>query len=410
MANSRTHTSQPSRSAASPLSTFDVIVVGAGGVGTATAYHLARLGRRVLLLEQFQLGHTQGSSHGGSRIIRYTHDTTAYAQQMPATFQLWAQLEAESGTQLLQPAGGLYMGPEDDRFLQGSLRTLDELNFPYQTFTGAELVHHYPNFRIPGHWIAFFQEQTAILAATRCVQSMAQQAMRHGALLREMTQVEAIEPHGEGVIVRALGPGGTTHYSAAQVVVTAGPWAGRMLATLLGFPLPLRVTHQQVAYFAAQKPADYALGRFPIFIVTKDPHFYGFPIYERDGAVKIAVEQTANTVDPDGPREIDRLLQARLSELVAGYFVGLDPQPVHMETCLYTETPSRDFIIDRHPVYPQILFAAGFSGRGFKHTIAIGQLLADLSQSAPGSYTSPFWLDQYRLAHFAPDPQHDTGR
>ena len=135
--------------------------------------------------------------------------------------------------------------------------------------------------------------------------------------------------------------------------------------------------------------------------MADDPHFYGFPIWERPGTVKIALEQTEMTVDPNGVRTVDPQLLNRLSALVAQYMNGLDPTPVHAEPCLYTETPTRDFIIDRHPENPQILIGAGFSGRGFKHTIAIGRLLADLALSEPGTYRSSFWLDSYRITRFA---------
>ena len=85
---------------------------------------------------------------------------------------------------------------------------------------------------------------------------------------------------------------------------------------------------------------------------------------------------------------------------MAAILPGLDPHPVHAEACLYTETSNRDFVIDRHPDHPQLVIAAGFSGRGFKHSIAVGRLLADLTDSAPGDYRSPFWRDAYRLTRF----------
>lgn len=377
---------------------YDVIIIGAGGVGSAAAYHCARDGKRVLLLEQFTVGHTRGSSHGGSRIIRYTHDQMEYADQMPATFDLWFDLERESGASLLTMTGGLYMGPEDEAWLAKSLQVSQALNFSYRILRGDEFQHAYPQFRIPANWYGIEQDQSGILAPSRSVAVMVSQAVRHGATVRELTPVAGVTPEEGGVVVR-LETGET--FNAERVIICAGPWAQRFFGKLVEFPVPLRVTRQQVAYFPVADPAAFAVGHFPLFIVTHDPHFYGFPIHERPGTLKIALEQTANTTDADEPREVDQALLNALSGLVGEYFNGVETTPVHVEPCLYTETPTRDFIIDRHPDYPQIVFGAGFSGRGFKHTIAVGRLLADLAQSDAGVYASPFWRESYRLTRFA---------
>jgi monomeric sarcosine oxidase len=378
---------------------YDLVVVGAGGVGSAAAYHAARSGRRVLLLEQFSVGHTRGSSHGGSRIIRYTHDSPGLAGQMPATFQLWSELERESGVRLLQLTGGLYLARQNDAWLADCQATLAELDFAHQVMDAEELRRAYPQFNVPDEWWGIYQANTGILSASRCVETMVAQATQHGAEVRAETAVLAVEPDGEGVAVQLVS-GETVRGSRA--ILAAGPWSGRFLAELLAFGAPLRVTHQQVAYYAMQDPAAYAVGTFPIFIMTLEDHLYGFPIWERAGTIKIALEQTLRTVDPDGPRAVDDDLLARLSDLAATYLAGINPQPVHAEPCLYTETPTRDFVIDRHPQHPQIVIAAGFSGRGFKHTIAVGKLLVDLAFSDPGVYGGPFWQDSYRITRFAP--------
>lgn len=385
---------------------YDSIIVGAGGVGCAAAYHLSKDGGKTLLLEQYEIGHTRGSSHGGSRIIRYTHDTTSHTKQMPQTFELWRQLEQESGESLLQMTGGLYMGPADAPFLRGAQDALSKLGFPLTTYEPGELVRIYPQFRIPDHWIAFAQEYTGMLAATRCVQILARQAVRHGATVQERTRVHEVRPFshaGEtGVEVIVQGPSGTQRFCADQVVICAGPWAPQFLGQLLPAAFPLRVTHQQVVYYAARKPEMYVPGQFPVFLFAADDFVYGLPAWERSGAIKVALEQEAITVDPEqAERHIDAEMLAALNAIVAARLPEIDPNPVHAEACLYTETPTRDFIIDRHPEHPQVILAAGFSGRGFKHAIAVGRLLADLVAGEPDKYESEFWLDSYRLAHHA---------
>ena len=391
-------TSPSPTASSSSADRYDLVVVGAGGVGSATAYHAAHAGYRTLLLEQFTVGHTRGSSHGGSRIIRYTHNTPGLAAQMPATFQLWNDLERESKTRLMQLTGGLYLAQANSAWLAGCQATLDALDFPQQTMDAAALRHAYPQFHVPDDWQAIYQAHTGILSATRCVETMVAEAVRLGAEVRQETQVSAVQPAGDGVRLELAG-GGTIH--AARAVLAAGPWSGRFLADLVDFSVPLRVTRQQVAYFGVQDPAAYAVGVLPIFIAALEDDIYGFPIWERPGTIKIALEQTVHTIDPDGPRAVDEELRARLSDLVATYLPGVDPQPVHVEPCLYTETPTRDFVIDCHPDHPQIVIAAGFSGRGFKHTIAVGKLLTQRAFSGPDGDRGPFWLDSYRITRFA---------
>lgn len=378
---------------------YDVIVVGAGGMGSAAAYHLAHAGRRVLLLEQFQLGHTRGSSHGGSRITRYTNPDLDDARVIPATYELWRRLEAESGATLLKMTGGLFFAPVDDPFLLDSQRALDAFNYAYRFLAPRELRAEFPQFRPPADWIALYQADSGILAASACVLALARGAVAQGATLREETPVRSVTPQGDGVVVTTAA--GET-FSAQQAVIAAGPWASAFLRPLLDWTIPLQVTHQQVAYFRAADPAVYAADQCPIYIFAAEPHCYGFPIWEKPGYIKVALEMIDSTTDPDQPRPADAANLQALSTIIADHFVGVDPTPQEVVTCLYTETPNRDFVVDRHPHHPQILLAAGFSGRGFKFTIGIGRLLADLAATSPGCYDSHFWMDRYAIKRFAP--------
>jgi len=378
---------------------YDVIVVGAGGMGSAAAYHLAKDGRRVLLLEQFHLGHTLGSSHGGSRITRYTNPDRDDARVIPATYDLWRQLEAESGATLLKLTGGLFFAPADDPFLVDSQRALDAFKYAYRFLSPAELRAEFPQFRPPADWIALYQAESGILAATPCVLALARGAVAHGATLREETPVRSVTPQGDGVVVTTAA--GET-FTAQHAVIAAGPWASTFLRPLLDWTIPLQVTHQQVAYFRVADPTIYAADHCPIYIFAAEPHCYGFPIWEKPGHIKVALELHNSTTDPDQRRPADAANLHALSGIIGEHFLGVDPTPQEVITCLYTETPNRDFVIDRHPHYPQIVLAAGFSGRGFKFSIGIGRLLADLVATAPGCYDSHFWMDRYAINRFAP--------
>ncbi|MBX2998304.1 MAG: N-methyl-L-tryptophan oxidase [Caldilineaceae bacterium] len=382
---------------------YDVVVIGAGGMGAAAAYHLAGDGRRVLLLEQFQVGHKQGSSHGGSRIIRHSHAEAAYASLAPAAFDLWRQLEAESGALLLVETGSLDFGPPNLPALIGRMETMAALGFPYEVLDQTEMKRRFPQFRLADDWVGFYQPGAGILAATRAVETMAAQAVRRGVTLQEESRVLAVTPEGDGVVVEVDGPHGRERIHAAQSVITAGPWAGIFLSQLgltESLNLPLKVTHQQVAYFETIPDAQemWNAARSPVYISLPMPHFYGFPIWERPGQIKVALELHGDVVDPDThdrrvlPEAVDEL-----SALVAEYLSGVIPKAVSAEACLYTQSPDQEFIIDRHPQHPQILFAAGFSGRGFKFTILTGRLLADLAATGAQDYSSPLWREIFRI-------------
>ena len=380
---------------------FDRIVIGAGGVGSAAAYHLAQAGQRVLLLEQFALGHARGSSHGGSRIIRYSDADPKFARMAPAAFELWRQLEADSGAKLLTPVGSANVGPADNAFVRDATETMALVGYPHRLLTGDERRREFPQFTVPDDWVVLYQANAGILAASLCVQTMAQEAVRHGATLLEQTRVASVQPAGDGVAVHAEGPGGAQTFHADGVVIAAGPWVGRFFNELLPFRVPVQPTHQQVAYFRVTDPALYDRARCPVYMFSSEPHFYGFPIHEKPGHIKIGGELYEPIDDVDQLREIDQGAMAELCDAIAQQMEAVDPTPVGIELCKYTDTPNRDFVIDQHPEHPQIVFGGGFSGRGFKWTIATGHLLAELSTRGKAAHDNPFWHDDFRLARFA---------
>jgi sarcosine oxidase len=385
------------------VSTYDVVIVGAGGMGTAAAYQMARDGRRVLLLEQFRIGHKLGSSHGGSRIIRHSHAEPEYATLAPHAFALWRELEAESGVQLLQETGGLDFGPADYPPLVARAETMATLGYPHQVLDLDALAERFPQFRLPAGWGAVYHPGAGILSADLAVETMAARALAHGAVLQEESRVLSVEPQGGGVVITLDGPNGRERIEAGQAVITAGPWMGHFLQGLDlagNLHMNLKVTHQQVVYFEVERHALdlYSPAACPIFIFLPMPHFYGFPIWEQPGQIKIGLELTGEGIEPDS--HTYPVLQEpvdELCELVATHMAGVIPKATSVTTCLYTLSPDQNFIIDRHPAYPQILLAAGFSGRGFKFTILTGRLLAELATSAPGTYHSPLWRDCFRI-------------
>jgi sarcosine oxidase len=392
----------------------DILIVGGGVMGAAAAWALARRAapgsrpQRILLLEQFRIGHTRGSSHGGSRIFRYTHPVADEAALMPGLRDLWRTLEADAGASLLTLCGGLFIGEQEgDPFLRACTGALDALSMPYALWDRAEVARRYPQFRLRTGEVALFQQEAGVVAATPAVEAMVRVAQARGVELRTDWRVLGLEPlgadAGAGFVVSCETEGRSVQIEARRVILTAGPWAPGLLRTLLPAwpPLPLTVTHQQVAYFRVSEPASWQADRCPIFIYTADPHVYGFPVYEREGVIKVARELHASVTDPDRPRAPDAQATDELEQTVRERLVNVLPTALDVTPCLYTETPTRDFIIDRHPQWPGLVIAAGFSGRGFKFAPGVGALLADLATGDEPPAASPFWLSRWALERFA---------
>ena len=344
-------------------------------MGSAAAYHASKAGLNPLVLEQFEVGHKNGSSHGGSRITRYANPDVEECSVIPSTFQMWRELEKESSERLLDVTGSLFMGPDDEPFLVDTRKALQANDFQYRHLDSNELATEFPQFTLPKHWVGLYQADAGRLDANRCVRALLKQALAHGARLRENCCVEQIIPSDESVmLILASGE----QLSAKQIIITAGPWASQFLEPLLKTPPELRVTRQQVAYFPVQQSELYSPETCPVYIFAAEPNLYGFPILENPGHIKIALENETLITDPNNPREIMEENAEVLRAAVARHFNGVSPQPTNIETCLYTETHDRKFIVERHPDYAHIAFATGFSGRGFKFSIEIGRSLVEL--------------------------------
>ncbi len=364
--------------------TADVIVVGGGVMGCAAAYHLAKDGRRVLLIEQFGIVHTRGSSHGPSRIIRLAYDTEDYVQLARAAYGLWRDLEVESAQPLLHTIGGLDIGAADALALGQIRATYEAAGVAFEMLDRDEIVRRFPKFQLPEGTVGYYQPDYGLLAADQCVAALANLARRSGARINEYETALSITPLPGGVEVRTSG--GT--YRADRLILSAGSWMG-LLVGQLGIDLPLTVSKELIAYFQPPDPEAYLPERFPIFI-HRFPNTTtlgsGFPIFGHAG-FKMIFDRTGPVVDPGDP---DREPSPGQLDLLLNYAASILPslgsQVIEAITCRYTMTPDEHFIIDRHPEHPQIVIASPCSGHGFKFGTVIGRILADLAVHGRTAY------------------------
>ncbi|HJZ50156.1 MAG TPA: N-methyl-L-tryptophan oxidase [Roseiflexaceae bacterium] len=377
-------------------SSVDVLIVGAGVMGCAAAYQLARDGARVLLLDQFEVGHDRGSSHGPSRIIRLAYDSLDYVALARASFALWRELEAESGEHLLSEAGGLDVGSPGALALDEIRATYVAAGVPFEQLDRDAIVGRFPQFNLPEDTVGLYQADYSLLAAGRCVATLAAQARQHGAIIHEREQVRQLRAGASSVQVRT----DQGVYMADRLILSAGSWM-RPLLRQLDLALPLTVLKEQLAFFRARDPREFMPGRLPL-VIHRFPKTTSlgsvFPIFDHAG-VKVMIDRVGPQVAPDDPdRSIDAPLLHRLHAYATDLLPGLTGEIIEAVSCRYTMTPDEHFIIDRHPAHPHIVIASPCSGHGFKFGAVIGRILADLALHGATSYDiGRFRLDRPAL-------------
>lgn len=358
--------------------TADVAVVGLGGLGSATAYWLARGGANVVGFEQFELGHIRGASHDHSRIIRRSYHTPEYVRLAAQAYDAWRAVEAESRQRMITITGGVDLfAPNAAIDHRTYTASLDAERVPYEWIDGAEIRRRWPAFAtgelITDDVMGVYSAQTGIVPAGQGTRVMQELALARGATLHGNTPVRAIRPvAGEVDIVT---DDGVTR--VGSVVITADAWTNRVLADL-DLHIPLAVLKEQVSYFPQADLSPFGVGRFPVWIWMDDPSFYGFPVFGDMAAVKGAEDCGGREVHPDRRTfDADAEMESRLGTFMQRLTGGTWATP-RTTTCLYTLTSDRDFVLDRLPGFPQISIALG-AAHGFKFASWFGRTLAGLA-------------------------------
>lgn len=382
--------------------TFDAIVVGLGGIGSAAAWRLAASpgSPRVLGVEQFELGHDRGASQDQSRITRLSYHRPEYVRLAIEAQAAWRDVEAAAGRRVLTMTGGLDLAPPNAaESIDDYADSMTAAGVAFEWLDGVEVARRWPAWRLQPDTRAIFQADAGIVdpeQGNAAHQALARQA---GAELLEHARVAAIGDHG-GELEVTLDDGRT--FTAGSVVICTDAWTNELLGPL-GHPVPLTVTREQVTWFEPLDATAFAPERFPIWIWLDQPSFYGFPAHAGRGP-KVGQDvggrlttATTRTFDLD----IDCL--DRVETFLARHLPGA-VRRASTKTCLYTLTPDRDFVIDRVPDHPGIVVALG-AAHGYKFAALFGRILADLALDRTRQ-PPPFGHDLFRfgrpaLAHHA---------
>lgn len=338
----------------------EVVVIGGGVMGCSAAMYLAKSGKEVLLLEQFELSNDLNASQDHSKAFRIEYaDDIFWSKWALESRDAWLELEAESGQQVFYPCGILMFGKEADSFALRSCEALQPLGIAPEMWAAEETFERYPQF---GRYPATFSALGGLLEAGTATLTFAEMAKKHGAVIRENQRVVKVE--GNQV---SLADG--TLITAGQILIAAGMWAKNLL------DLPIQTTRQQLIYFRPTDVQAFQKDHFPVF-ADLDIGWYGFPIHG-NGCVKISNHIPAEEILPEAPRHVDDSFITDCRNWLQEHIPGLaDAEVMGTKVCLYQMTADENFLIDRLNDYQVV--ASGFSGHGFKFGPVAGKLAADL--------------------------------
>ncbi|GEM45848.1 N-methyl-L-tryptophan oxidase [Deinococcus cellulosilyticus] len=354
-----------------------ILIIGAGLNGLSCAYAAWKQGHQVTVIEQFSLGHTLGSSHGESRIIRYSYDSPEYVRLAKRAYALWQELEDHLGMQVLHLGGGIDIAPAEHPLLKKHMAALDAEQIPHELLSAAAAMERFPQFHIPENEAVLYQKDAGILKPDDLLPALAGFLREQGVSIQENTPVLEID-HGKVVTERWT-------YTPDQVLVCAGAWMNALLPS----PLPLQATQEQVSYHAAPD-SRFHFPAMPVVIdLVRGP--YGFPQLGKPG-VKFGLHHQGPEVTPQTRTfEPNPALLQKMGHWLETFMPEVSPEPSEVVTCLYTSTPDENFVIDR--VTPKTTVVSACSGHGFKFGPATGELALQRAFQESNAFPEFFLAD-----------------
>jgi len=366
-------------------------VIGAGIIGSWAALHLSEAGEDTVLLEQFPLPHTRGSSHGASRAFRYLGDETM--DRLDYSMGRWQSLEADHDVELFRKTGLLNFGPKDDPWLKQFMSVVRAAGKRCDWLESAAIHERFPLLNYPQEWGAAWDPDGGILFAHRCLSAVQKAFLATGGHIVNARALR-MDHSANAVRVELESSNGESEWREfSRIIVACGPWTTRLIPELE--PL-LKTLAIPVTYWRQRLPGHSAADGFPILYNARLKGIYGLPACEYPDLVKI-LYHGGPEADPDA-RDVPGREEyvARVSEYVRQHLPGLDGrQPAIQEVCMYTMTPDSEPVIDR--LGDRVVIGCGFSGSGFKHSPASGQMLAKLALGQADSLGPGYQLPKYRL-------------
>lgn len=363
------------------MKSFDVAIIGLGTMGCMAALELASRKVSVVGFDQFAPPHDRGSHSGETRIFRvayYEHPNyTPLAQRSGV---LWDRLGEEAGIRLLHRSGLLSMGSEENEIISGIRASARLHDLTIESLSAAEIRKQFPALNPPDDFVGLLERNAGWIDVDQSIQSVLTRARSLGVRMELNNSVLEWKTEGRQILVRTE----TEQFAAQKLIITAGAWSCQVLGEL---SLPLTIRRKVLAWIDPIMPEHFKPGALPAFAFSPN-FFYGFPnigsrgvkVAEHSGG--ISVQNPAGPIAPPGEADLAPLLKAasRFLPSLVGPPPGDSAKIIRAKTCFYTMTPDEHFIIDQHPRFENVFFAAGFSGHGFKFSPLVGEALADLAR------------------------------
>ena len=365
--------------------TADVVVVGLGAMGAASAWQLARRGMSVVGIDRYHPPHNLGSSHAGTRITRIAiGEGDRYVPMVRRAHEIWREIERETSRELLHQIGGLIFGKAGDTnqhgvadFLKSTVQAAEKFGVPHERLSADDIRERFPQFNVAGDESGYYEPEAGYLLVDNCIQSQLDLARRSGAVLNfhePAESITAIDGGGYSVVTQK------ETYHCQRVAVCSGAWVSDLVSAKMGNQFQV---FRQVLYWLKPtgNPSKFSPDRFPVFIrLAEDVTglLYGFPELNPGQGVKVGRENFDHAIHPD-----ERVLEVAADEiadtqrLVIQHMPELGGNCIDSASCLYTCTQDFQFVIEDHPGMPGCLIVSACSGHGFKHSAAIGEEVAN---------------------------------
>lgn len=393
---------------------FDVIIIGAGIMGSCTAYEAAKRGQKALLLEQFDFLHHLGSSHGESRTIRHTYPEPYYVPLVAESLRLWEAAESEIGYSVITKTPHFDLGPATNKSLQAVIASCSSHSVDARVLNQSQVAEEFSGaFKQPDDWIGL-ATTGGVIKPTKAVAMFQTLAIRRGVVLKdhmEVIDIKKLNDDGDGLIAVFTSKG--HKFFGNKCVITAGAWTQKLVkAVRCGLELPIQPFHTLICYWKIREGHDRSLlaeSGFPSFASYGHPYIYGTPSMEFPGLIKIAMHG-GHPCDPDrrkwslgSNRGTGSLVEAvgKWIEKVMPDCIEFE-KPVMVQGCLYSMTADGDFVLDfvGGEFGRDVVVGGGFSGHGFKMGPVVGKALAEMAiQGKAAVGVEMKWFTMARFEH-----------
>lgn len=353
---------------------FDTIIIGTGSMGAAAAFYSARDGQKTLAIDAHNPPHDFGTHHGETRLIRYAYGEGAkYVPFVLRAKELWEELEQLTNTQIIKQLGVLNFAPKEDVFLQNVKTSAQIFNLQVEQLSATEANERWPGLSLPENVEALYEPTAGVLLTDNVMNGYLQLAQQHGLQLHTNDAATSIEVLPDETVKVTTANGEVFH--GKRIILSVGAWSKQLL-TQIGIDVPIRTIRKTFAWYEADETL-YNETTYPGFAyITETVGYYGFPSIDGAG-LKVGRHDEGITIDANDDKAPFGEVAGDVEDLQQ-FLQTFMPQVGELKfgkTCMYDMTPDEDFIIDVHPKHPNIAFAGGFSGHGFKFASAVGEAL-----------------------------------